>query len=168
MGKHNFCLSLQGKVLEGVLNTSNPAPVCHNNTLEMHPKIGFPSLCLILPEPILLPGIISETNFLHPRLCSRLVGGSHTKLGLRQYPNIVLKELVDPDGEVNENRGKHNTTHETHPGIGLKEMKRERQDPSCGIMEGFLEEVLSMVRPGNQEDTGLVMSICGCKVRQRG
>lgn len=37
------------------------------------------------------------------------------------------------------------------------------QDPSWGIMEGFLEEVLSE----NQEETGLATSRCGCREEQR-
>lgn len=39
---------------------------------------------------------------------------------------------------------------------------------SWGVMEGFLEEVLATARPGNQEDTGLAMNMCGCRERQRG
>lgn len=42
VGKHPFCLSLRGKVVEGVLNTSNQAPICHNAILERHLDIGFP------------------------------------------------------------------------------------------------------------------------------
>lgn len=85
-------------------------------------------------------------------------------MSLRQLPNIVLKELVVPDGEVDEHRGKYDTIHKTHPGISLEETRRG----AWGVMEGFLEEVLSTVRPGNQDDTGLAMSMCGCRVRQRG
>lgn len=88
-------------------------------------------------------------------------------MSLRQQPNIVPKELAH-DGEVDEHRGKHNTIRKTHPGIGLKEMKEGYRCSSWGVMEGFLEEVLATARPGNQEDTGLAMSMCGCRARQRG
>lgn len=161
MGKHSFPMSPRGKVLEGVLNTSNP--ISHSSTPKCTLTLTVPCLYLVFPEPfLLLPGIFSQTNFLHPRPCFRLFWEIPHQDKPQAAPKHCPQGAVAPDGESDGDRGKLNTGD-----TSSDEFQGGVPGPLLGIMEGFLEEGFSTVRPENQEDSGLAKSMCGCRERQR-
>ena len=133
VGKHSFPMSPKGKVLEGILSTSNPAPISHSGTPKCTLTLTFPRLYLILLEPfLLLPGIISQTNFLHPRLCFRLFWGILYQDKPQTAPKHCPQGVCGPRWR-SQMKTEVNSTHETYLAMNFKKIKEGHQDVSWAL-----------------------------------